>query len=108
MWSLSNRFNRLFLTTGKGGAHQVEGIGVGFEPPFLDRSVLADIRAIDQELGFTMCRRLAREEGVFCGASTGLNVVGALQLAQELGPVKKVVTLACDSGLKYLGGSLYE
>ena len=40
-----------FLTTGKGGAHQVEGIGVGFEPPFLDRSVLADIRAIDQELG---------------------------------------------------------
>lgn len=97
-----------FLTTGKGGAHQVEGIGVGFEPPFLDRSVLADIRAIDQELGFTMCRRLAREEGVFCGASTGLNVVGALQLAQELGPGKKVVTLACDSGLKYLGGSLYE
>ncbi|MCH2292607.1 MAG: cysteine synthase, partial [SAR324 cluster bacterium] len=50
----------------------------------------------------------AREEGVFCGASTGLNVVGTLQLAQELGPGKKVVTLACDSGLKYLGRSLYE
>ncbi len=98
----------LLLTTGKGGAHQVEGIGVGFEPPFLDRSVLADIHAIDQELGFTMCRRLAREEGVFCGASTGFNVVGTLQLAQELGLGKKVVTLACYSGLKYLGGSLYE
>ena len=51
------------MTTGKGGAHQVEGIGVGFEPLFLDRSVLADIRAIDQELGFAICRRLAREEG---------------------------------------------
>ena len=47
------------LTTGKGGAHQVEGIGVGFEPPFLDQSVLTEIRAIDQEKAFVMCRRLA-------------------------------------------------
>ena len=66
------------LTTGKGGAHQVEGIGVGFEPPFLDQSVLTKIIAIDQEQGFAMCRRLAHEEGIFCGASTGLNVVGAI------------------------------
>ena len=95
------------LTTGKGGAHQVEGIGVGFEPPFLDQSVLTEIRAIDQELGFAMCRRLAHEEGVFCGASTGLNVVGAIELAKEIGPGKRVVTFACDSGLKYLGGHVY-
>ena len=95
------------LTTGKGGAHQVEGIGVGFEPPFLDLSVLKGIRAIDQEKGFAMCRRLSREEGLFSGSSTGLNVVGAIELAEELGPGKKVVTFACDSGIKYLGGHVY-
>ena len=96
-----------FLTTGKGGAHQVEGVGVGFEPPFLDRSVLSDIRAIDQSLGFAMCQRLAEEEGIFCGASTGLNVVGAIELAKEMKPEHKIVTLACDSGLKYLGSHIY-
>ena len=96
-----------FLTTGTGGAHQVEGIGVGFDPPFLDRTALNDIRAIDQELAFSMCRRLAKEEGIFCGASTGLNVVGAIELAKEMEPEQKVVTLACDTGLKYLGGHVY-
>ena len=74
------------LTTGKGGSHQVEGIGVGFKPPFLDQSVLTEIRAIDQEKAFGMCRQLAHKEGVFCGASTGLNVVGAIELAKEIGP----------------------
>lgn len=95
-----------FLTTGKGGAHQVEGVGVGFEPPFLDRAVLSDIRTVNQEMGFSMCRRLAKEEGVFYGASTGLNVAGAIELANEMKPSQRVVTLACDSGLKYLGGYL--
>ena len=96
-----------FLTTGKGGAHRVEGVGVGFEPPFLDRSVLSDIRAIDQTLGFAMCRRLAQTEGIFCGTSTGLNVAGAIELAKKMKPGNRVVTLGCDSGLKYLGGQLY-
>ena len=95
------------LTTGKGGAHQVEGIGVGFEPPFLDQSVLKGIRAIDQEKWVAMCRKLAHEEGVFCGTSPGLNVVGAIELAEEIGPGKRVVTFACDSGLKYLGTHVY-
>ena len=53
------------LTTEKGGSHQVEGIGVGFEPPFLNKSVLSEIRAIDQEKGVAMCRQLANEEGFF-------------------------------------------
>ena len=95
------------LTTGKGGSHQVEGIGVGFEPPLLKKYVLSEIRAIDQEKGVAMCRQLSNEEGVFCGASTGLNVVGAIELTKEIGPGKKVVTFACDSGLKYLGGHVY-
>lgn len=97
-----------FLTTGKGGAHRVEGIGVGFEPPFLDRARLRDIRAVDQEQAFAMCRRLAREAGIFAGGSTGLNVVGAIELAAELGPGRRVVTLGCDSGAKYLGGHIYR
>jgi cysteine synthase len=54
-----------------------------------------------------MCRRLAREEGVFAGVSSGMNVVGALALARELGPGKRVVTVAVDTGLKYLAGDLY-
>ncbi|MDQ2089290.1 PLP-dependent cysteine synthase family protein [Marimonas arenosa] len=96
-----------FLTTGKGGAHRVEGIGVGFEPPFLDRAKVGDIRAIDQEMAFDMCRRLASGAGIFCGGSTGLNVVAAIELARELGPGKRIVTLGCDNGSKYLGGQIY-
>ena len=55
------------LTTGKGGSHQVEGIGVGFEPPFLNKSVLSEIRAIDQKKGVAMCRQLAHKESFFVG-----------------------------------------
>ncbi|MGI3184744.1 PLP-dependent cysteine synthase family protein [Nioella aestuarii] len=95
------------LTTGTGGPHKVEGIGVGFEPPFLDRSRLCDIRTVDQDAAFDMCRRLAAEAGVLGGGSTGLNVVAAIELAKELGPGKRVVTIACDTGAKYLGGHIY-
>jgi cysteine synthase A len=95
------------LSTGKGGGHRVEGVAVFPEPPFLDRSVLRDVRTVDQDRAFAMCRRLAREEGVFGGASTGLNVCAAIELAQEIGPGKRVVTLGCDNGVKYLGGHLY-
>ena len=96
-----------FLTTGKAGSHKVEGVGVGFYPPFLDQGVLSDVRTVDQGTGFEMCRRLAREEGIFCGGSTGLNVAGAVELAKEMGAGQRIVTLACDSGLKYLGGHIY-
>lgn len=96
------------ITTGTPGAHHVEGIGVGFVPPMLDRTQLDDVRAIDEGEARAMARRLAREEGIFAGVSSGLNVVGALQLAQELGSGHTVVTVAVDSGLKYLAGDLYE
>ena len=96
-----------FLTTGKGGPHLIEGIGVGFEPPFLDQSKLKEIRVIDQEQASKMCRSLARKEGIFCGGSTGLNVVAAIELAKEIGPGKRIVTLGCDNGMKYLGSHIY-
>jgi cysteine synthase A len=95
------------LTTGKGGPHKVEGIGVGFEPPFLDKNKLKEIRAIDQEDAFEMCRLLAEKEGIFGGGSTGLNVVAAIKIAKEIGPGGRVITLNSDNGMKYLGSHIY-
>ena len=90
-----------------GGAHDIEGIGIGFIPPLLDKNYYDEARGIDEEAAHEMARRLAREEGIFAGTSTGLNVAAALQLAQELGPGHTVVTVAVDTGLKYLAGNLF-
>jgi cysteine synthase A len=95
------------LTTGVGGPHRVEGIGVGFVPPFLDRDRCRGIRTVDEDDAMVMARRLAVEEGLLCGTSTGLNVRAAVELAAEVGPGGVVVTLGCDSGTKYLGGDLF-
>jgi cysteine synthase len=97
-----------FLTAGRGGPHGVEGTAAGFRPPHLVEGSYDEARAIDENEGRAMARRAAREEGVFAGTSTGLNLVGALQLARELGPGKVVATVAVDTGLKYLAGDLYK
>lgn len=96
------------LTTGKGGAHRVEGIGVGFVPPHLTPNIYDEARAVSEAEARAMARRLAKEEGIFGGVSTGLNVVAALQLARELGPGHTVATVAVDTGLKYLAGDLFD
>lgn len=96
------------ISTGKAGTHHVEGIGVGFVPPLLDKAYYDQARGIDEGEARHMARRLAQEEGIFVGVSTGLNVTGALQVARELGPGHTVVTVAVDTGLKYLAGDLYE
>ncbi len=96
------------ITAGKAGTHHVEGIGTSFVPPLLDTAYYDEARGIDEAEARAMARRLAREEGIFTGISSGLNVVGALQLARELGSGHTVVTVAVDSGLKYLAGDLYE
>ena len=96
------------ITTGKGGPHRVEGIAAGFVPPHLKPGEYDEARAIPENQARTMARRLAREEGIFAGTSSGLNVVAALQLARELGPGKTVATVAVDSGMKYLAGDLYQ
>src|SRR6267142_1018964 len=95
------------LTTGKGGPHRVEGIAAGFRPPHLKDGDFDEVRTIDEQEARAMARRLAKEEGIFAGTSSALNVVAALQLARELGPGKTVATVAVDSGLKYLAGDLY-
>ena len=96
-----------FLTTGHGGAHSVEGTAPGYMPPHLTADDYDEARAIDEKEARQMARRLATEEGIFAGTSSGLNVVAALQLARELGAGHHVVTVACDTGLKYLAGNLF-
>ena len=96
------------LTTGQSGAHRVEGVGVGFRPPHLQPGDYDEVRAVPEAVARAMARQLAREEGIFAGTSTGLNVSAAVELARRLGPEATVVTVAVDSGLKYLSGDLYS
>jgi len=89
------------------GDHHVEGIGLGFELPLLDKNNYHEARGIEESEAREMAKLLASEEGIFGGTSSGLNVVGAIQLAEELGKGKTVVTIAVDTGLKYLTGNLF-
>ena len=96
------------MTAGRGGAHRVEGIATGSIPPHMAARPYDEARAIDEADGREMARRLAREEGLLVGTSSGLNIAAALSIARELGPGKVVVTIAVDTGLKYLAGDLFE
>jgi cysteine synthase A len=95
------------LTLGRGGPHRVEGTATGRVPPHLKQSDYDEARAIDENHARAMAKRLAREEGIFAGTSSALNVVAALQLAVQLGAGRRVATVAVDSGLKYLAGDLF-
>ena len=95
------------ISGGEPGTHGVEGTGIGLIPPLLDADRYDEVRAIDEVGGRAMARRLAADEGLLAGTSTGLNVTAAIDLAVELGAGKTVVTVACDTGLKYLAGDLY-
>ena len=95
------------ITTGKSGSHTVEGIGLGFVPELLDKDFYDEAKVVDEKIAREIAVKLAREEGIFGGTSTGMNVAGAIELAKELGPGKTVVAIACDSGLKYLSETLY-
>lgn len=96
------------LTEGRSGAHGVEGIGLGFIPPHLDKARYDRAVAIQEAEARQMAQRLAKEEGLFVGTSSGLNVAAALQLAREVGPGGLVATVAVDTGMKYLTGGLFE
>jgi cysteine synthase len=96
------------LSGGKPGPHSIDGTAAGFVPPLFSRKVVTDVRALPEQEARAMAKRLACEEGVFAGTSTGLNVVAAIKLANEIGKGGIVVTAACDSGFKYLDGGLYR
>ena len=95
------------LSGGKPGRHGVEGVAPGFVPPQFDRALVTRVVGVDEEEGRRMAWALARREGIFAGTSTGLNVAGAIALAREIGAGHTVVTVAVDSGFKYLAGDLY-
>jgi cysteine synthase A len=95
------------MTAGTGGAHRVEGIGTGSIPPHMSAKPYDEARAIDETDARAMAQRLAREEGLLVGTSSGLNIAAAVALARELGPGKVVATVVVDSGLKYLAGDLF-
>ena len=96
------------LSGGPAGAHRIEGIGIGRTPPLWERSLVDEILPVRTEDAEAMARRLAREEALFAGTSSGANVVAAIRVAQRLGPGAKVVTLMVDSGLKYLSTDVYR
>jgi len=96
------------LRGGQPGPHKIEGVGIGYTPPLWDPTLIDDILAVKTDDAKEMARRLAREEGLFAGTSSGANVVAAIEVAERLGPAAKVVTLMADSGLKYLNTDVYR
>lgn len=90
------------------GTHKLEGIGAGFVPSICRLDLADEIMAVSDEDAYATARKLARMEGIFGGTTSGANVWAAIQRARIIGPGKKIVTVICDSGLKYLNGDLYK
>lgn len=96
------------LSGGATGAHRIEGIGIGFVPPLWEPEEVDSIEQVSTADAMAMSRRLAREEAIFSGVSSGANVVAALRVAERLGPDATVATIIVDSGLRYLSTDLYR
>ncbi len=96
------------LSGGPSGSHKIEGIGIGFIPPLWEPDEVNEILPVSTDDAKAMARRLAREEGLFAGTSSGANVVAALRVAERLGRGATVVTILVDSGLRYLSTDLYR
>ena len=89
------------LSGGRTGAHKIDGVGAGFVVPLWQNGIADRIEQVSTEEAASMAMRLAREEGLFAGTSTGGNVVAALRLAEHLGSAATIVTIMCDTGMKY-------
>ena len=96
------------LSGGQPGAHNIEGIGIGYTPPMWDPTLVDEVLSVPTASAEAMARRLAREEGLFAGTSSGANVIAAIQLGLRLGPGATVATLLVDSGLKYLSTNVFR
>ena len=95
------------LRGGQAGPHKIEGVGIGYIPPLWEPRLVDEIVPVTTADAKDMARRLAREEALFAGTSSGANVVAAIRVAKQLGPDAQVVTLMVDSGLKYLSTDVY-
>jgi len=95
------------LLGGQPGPHKIEGVGIGYTPPLWDPSLVDEIQPVATADAKAMARRLAREEAIFAGTSSGANVIAAIRTAERLGPGATVVTLVVDSGLKYLSTDVF-
>ncbi|WP_305045998.1 cysteine synthase A [Geoalkalibacter sp.] len=96
------------LSGGDPGPHRIQGIGAGFVPDVLDTQVFDEVITVSNNDAINTAVRLAREEGVFVGISSGANVFAALQIAKRLGPGKNVVTMLCDTGERYLSTAIFD
>lgn len=90
------------------GSHKIEGIGIGFIPPLWKPKEIDEILTVTTEEAKEMARRLAREEAIFAGPSTGANVVAAIRVASRLGPKATVATIVVDAGLRYLSTDVFR
>jgi cysteine synthase A len=95
------------LSGGEPGAHDIEGIGIGYKPPLWDENIVDEVIAVSTSDAKEMARQLACQEGIFAGTSSGGNVYVAQEIAERLGREANIVTLAVDSGLKYVSTDLY-
>ena len=90
------------------GSHKIEGIGLGFLPPLWHPEEVTEILTVSTEEAKAMARRLAREEAIFAGTSTGANIVAALRIAARPGKGRTVATIIVDSGLRYLSTDVFR
>jgi cysteine synthase A len=95
------------LLGGQPGPHKIDGVGIGYTPPLWEPALVDEIQPVATAEAKEMARRLAREEALFAGTSSGANVIAAIRVARRLGPGKTVVTLMADSGLKYLSTDVF-
>ena len=96
------------LSGGTTGAHKIEGIGAGFVVPLWDPAIVDEIAAVSTAEAMAMARQLARADALFAGTSTGANLVAAIELGKRLGKDTTIVTVMCDSGIKYVSTPLYD
>ncbi|MFA5577169.1 MAG: cysteine synthase A [Tissierellaceae bacterium] len=96
------------LTGGPANGHKIQGIGANFIPEIYDRDLIDEVLEVDEDKAFLYARRLAMEEGILCGISSGANVFAATVLARKLGPGKKVLTILPDTGERYLSTDLFN
>ncbi len=96
------------LSGGQPGPHKIQGIGAGFVPGIYNQAVVDEVRQVTNEEAFSMAIRLAKEEGIFCGISSGANMHIALQVAREVGPDKNVLVILPDTGERYISTDLFK